>query len=77
MSFEEWSDCFIWRCDKCGHEVVFKPHDFWGCVAELKSRGWGFSREDGEDGYSWSHSCPRHRKTLAQVLAMPLKQTGR
>jgi hypothetical protein len=52
---------------------MFKPHDFYGCVAELKSRGWGFMRQD--DG-SWTHSCPRHRKSLAEVLKMPLKQSG-
>jgi hypothetical protein len=41
MSFEEYSDCFVWRCNgkDCGKEVFFKPHDFMGCVAELRARG--------------------------------------
>jgi hypothetical protein len=66
MSFEEHPDCFIWRCNgkDCGKEIFFKPHDFFGCVAELKARGWTFHRyEDGD----WSHTCAycnhKHRQT--------------
>ena len=64
MSFEEWEDCFIWRCDECGHIAAFKPNDFWACVDELKSRGWGFSREEGD----WTHSCGRcrHKRKMEQ-----------
>jgi hypothetical protein len=66
MSFEEHNDCFIWRCNgkDCRNEVIFPPTDFWGCVAELKSRQWSFYREDDGD---WSHYCGRcnykHRQT--------------
>jgi len=74
MSFEEHDDCFLWRSDKCGHEAVFPPKDFWDCVAELKSRRWGFSPPHGDD--DWGHTCGRCRKTSAEVLAMPLKQQG-
>jgi hypothetical protein len=74
MSFEEHPDCFIWRCDKCGHEAVFPPNDFWDCVAELKARRWGFSPPQGGD--DWSHYCGRCRKPLAEVLKMTLKQSG-
>jgi hypothetical protein len=68
MSFEEYSDCFIWRCNgkHCGgKEVVFAPTDFWGCVAELKSRGWRFYRD--EQTNDWSHYCAfcdhKHKQT--------------
>jgi len=37
VSFEEYPEAFLWRCDKCGYEVAFKPHDFYACVAELKA----------------------------------------
>ena len=74
MSFEEYPEAFLWRCDKCGYEVAFKPNDFWACVAELKARRWGFSPpREGED---WTHTCGRCRKSLAEVLKMPLKQVG-
>ena len=63
MSFEDYDDCFLWRCDDCGKQTAFKPHDFYDCVQELKDRGWGFARED--DG--WRHMCGRcnykHRQT--------------
>ena len=74
MSFEEYPEAFLWRCDNCGYEVAFKPHDFWACVAELKARRWGFSPP--HDGDDWGHTCGRCRKTSAQVLAMPLKKVG-
>jgi len=57
MSFEEWDIAFLWRCDKCGYEVMFKPHDFMGCVAELRARGWSFHLNDDEGGRDWTHSC--------------------
>jgi hypothetical protein len=78
MSFEEWGDCFIWTCDECGHIAAFKPNDFWACVDELKSRGWGFSREEGD----WTHSCGRcrhkHRQTsiLNQTIGRPREVKG-
>ena len=58
MSFEDWEDCFIWRCDgkDCRKEVIFAPTDFWGCVAEMKSGGWRFYRHDDGD---WHHFCQR------------------
>jgi hypothetical protein len=80
MSFEEHSDCFLWRCDgkDCEKEVLFKPHDFMGCVAELRSRGWSFHLDEDTgregSGRQWSHYCGRCRKSLAEVLRMPLKQ---
>jgi hypothetical protein len=74
MSFEEHDDCFLWRCDKCGHEALFPPKDFWDCVAELKARRWGFTPPHGGD--DWEHTCGRCRKSLAEVLKMPLKQVG-
>jgi hypothetical protein len=67
MSFEEHPDCFIWRCNGkgCGKEVIFPPTDFWGCVAELKSRQWSFYRD--EETGDWTHHCGRcvykHRQT--------------
>ena len=64
MSFEEHSDCFIWRCNKCGKEIIFKPQDFMGCVAELKARGWSFHLNDDR---TWDHTCAycnyKHRQT--------------
>jgi hypothetical protein len=71
MTFYEHSDCFLWQCDgkDCDLEVAFKPNDFMGCVAELRSRGWSFKLEE-DSGYegcgrSWSHycaSCTRKRR---------------
>ena len=64
MSFEEWNDVFIWRCDQCGKEAIFPPSDFFERVDELKARSWSFHRND--DG-TWDHSCGRcvqkHRQT--------------
>jgi hypothetical protein len=74
--FTELEDLFLWRCDTCGKEVMFKPHDFMGCVAELRARGWSFHLNDDEGGRDWSHRCGRCRKPLAEILKMPLKQVG-
>jgi hypothetical protein len=74
MSFEEFDDCFVWRCDRCKREAIFPPDDFWGAVRELKSRGWLFERD--EDG--WSHTCSRCRKTMgAEILGMPVIRKAR
>jgi hypothetical protein len=60
MSFFEYDDCFVWRCNgDCGKEVIFKPHDFMGCVAELRSRGWSFHCDD--EDRTWTHYCQRCR----------------
>ena len=70
MSFEEYEDSFVWKCDFCGRSAEFPPDDFWSALAELKSRGWRISRED--DG--WTHRCSRCRKSAAELLDMPLKR---
>ena len=54
MSFEEYEDCFVWKCNTCHKEVLFPPNDFFDCVAELKARGWTFSRDN--EGV-WNHTC--------------------
>ena len=74
MSFSECPEAFVWTCDKCGYEVWFKPRNFWACVEELKARRWGFIPPHGGD--DWEHTCGRCRKTLAEILKMPLKQVG-
>ena len=67
MSFEEYSDCFIWRCNgkDCRKEVVFPPDNFRDCVAELKYRRWSFYRD--EETGDWRHYCAycqlKHRQT--------------
>jgi hypothetical protein len=74
MTFTEHTDCFIWQCDgeDCEKEVMFAPHDFMACVAELKSRGWGFSvyeitgREEG--GRTWHHYCAACRQKIARRI---------
>jgi hypothetical protein len=70
MSFEEHDDCFIWRCNgkDCQKEVIFAPTDFWGCVGEMKSRGWSFFRDD-EDG-EWTHYCQRCQYKRRQTSIM-------
>jgi hypothetical protein len=77
MSFTEYDDAFVWRCDgkDCTKEVFFKPHDFMGCVAELRARGWSFHCDD--EDRTWTHRCGRCRKPLAELLKMPLKEVGR
>ena len=69
MSFFEFEDAFVWQCDKCPHEAVFPPGNFWGCIAELKARRWTFIRGEGD----WSHWCPDCKgKTAAEILDMPM-----
>jgi hypothetical protein len=58
MSFEEFSDRFVWSCDGCGLSAEFAPRDFMTCWTELRARGWRARREAGEEG-GWSHSCGR------------------
>jgi hypothetical protein len=59
MSFEEFDDRFIWKCDNCSLTVEFAPHSFHSCWSELRARGWRAKREQAEDGVDWSHSCGR------------------
>jgi hypothetical protein len=73
MSFEECSDCFLWKCDHCPHTTEFAPHDFRDCVDELKSRGWGFQRDD-EGG--WTHWCPRCRKAGMERISSLFRKSG-
>jgi hypothetical protein len=70
MSFFEHSDCFLWACDgkDCPKEVMFKPHDFFACVAELHARGWSFFRDD-ETG-EWTHYCQRCQYKRRQTSIM-------
>jgi hypothetical protein len=79
MSFYEYDDCFVWQCDNCQRQVQFPPEHFWQCIAELKSRGWTFSRND--DG-GWMHYCSSRdcqkiaveilRKKAVEILEMPM-----
>ena len=62
--FEEYDDCFVWRCNTCGKTAEFPPGDFWGALAELKSRGWKVSR--GPD--DWEHYCGACRKKMAEAF---------
>jgi hypothetical protein len=69
VSFEEFDDCFVWQCDRCGLKATFPPGNFWGAVAELKARRWLFERD--QDG--WGHTCARCKKTMAaEILEMPV-----
>jgi hypothetical protein len=77
MAFDEYPEAFLWRCDHCGYEVAFKPHDFYACVAELKARGWTFNPPERRGVDTWGHRCGRCRKPLAEMLKMPLKEVGR
>jgi DNA-directed RNA polymerase subunit RPC12/RpoP len=72
LSFEEWTDVFLWRCDQCGKEVMFKPHDFMSCVAELKARHWSFHHND--DG-TWDHSCGQcnHKHQQTSIMDRTIK----
>jgi hypothetical protein len=72
MSFDESKDGFVWQCDRCGLVAEFPPVGFWRALDELKARGWRMTREDGEDGYCWTHHCGRCRKTGAEILDMPV-----
>jgi Fe2+ or Zn2+ uptake regulation protein len=73
MSFEEFEDAFVWRCDDCGLVAEFPPRDFWRCKDEIKARGWRFEREEG----TWWHKCARCAKkneNAANVLDRPIKR---
>ena len=72
MSFTEFEDCFLWSCNSCAKEVAFKPHDFFGCVAELKARGWSFTHEHDGD---WSHTCGycNHKRRRTDIMDRTLK----
>jgi hypothetical protein len=78
MTFREYDDCFIWRCDKCRHEAVFPPGDFWSCVAELKARRWEFIRDD--EGGDWSHKCWKCRKAsevnVSEMVLVPKRRVS-
>ena len=68
MSFEEHSDCFIWRCDGCRLEAVFPPGNFWDALAQLKARGWQITRLD-----DWVHRCGQcKKKSEEKILSMPI-----
>jgi hypothetical protein len=73
MAFDEFEDCFVWKCDRCGCKAVFPPGNFWAALAELKSRGWEIDRD--EDG--WGHTCRKCRKTSAELMSMPVRRVGR
>src|SRR6478672_3683971 len=75
MSFDEYEDAFVWKCNGCGLTVEFAPGNFRGCVDELKSRGWRFIRDHGDpEGGGWSHKCGRcSRKSEASMLDRPLR----
>jgi hypothetical protein len=70
MSFDEYEDCLVWRCDRCNQKAVFPPNSFWDGLAEIKSRGWEIDRD--EDG--WTHICKKCRKTGAEIMSMPVKR---
>jgi hypothetical protein len=84
MSFYEQNDCFIWQCDgkDCEMEAIFKPTDFMGCVAELKSRGWSFRLEEDsgreDSGRHWSHYCQRcsWKRRKPVDLSRPFRTVG-
>jgi hypothetical protein len=66
VSFEEFEDCFVWRCDRCRQEAVFPPGNFWTALAELKSRGWQITRLD-----DWVHRCAKCKKIVeAEIMNM-------
>jgi hypothetical protein len=71
MSFEEFDDCFVWCCDRCGLKAIFPHGDFWSAVRELKSRGWLLERDES----GWGHTCRRCKKTMgAEILDMPVRK---
>jgi hypothetical protein len=72
MSFSEYDDCFVWECDRCGRSVHYPPGDFWGALADLKSRGWGIKR----DGEGWTHYCAKHKPSVTQLLDRKPKVVG-
>jgi hypothetical protein len=74
MSFDEFEDCFVWRCDRCGKSTQFPPDDFWGALRELKVRGWQFERD--EEG--WGHTCGNcARKFAREILDRPVVRMPR
>ena len=73
MSFDEYDDCFVWRCDRCSQKAVFPPGNFWAGLAEIKSRGWEIDRN--EDG--WSHCCARCKKSSTEIMNMPVVRGSR
>ena len=78
MSFEEYDDAFVWRCDGgCGLTAEFPPRNFYACKDEIKARGWRITR-DGVDG-AWSHMCARCVKkeaagAVVNILGRPIKR---
>jgi hypothetical protein len=77
MSFEEFPDCFVWRCNGCQLTVEFAPGNFYACVAELKSRGWLFERDN--ESRDWSHRCGKCKladaeRIMNEVIPMPKKR---
>jgi hypothetical protein len=76
MSFSEYEDVFVWSCEKCDLTAQFPPNDFYGCVAEIKARGWLIERDsEGE----WHHYCGRCRSKVnsAKVMDMPFSSIKR
>jgi hypothetical protein len=75
MSFDEFEDCFVWRCDGCGLTAEFtrgQPGTFRAAVDELKARGWRISRDrHGE----WNHRCAKCAKAVdAGILDRTLRR---
>jgi hypothetical protein len=73
MAFEEFEDCFVWRCDTCAKSAIFPPDDFWRALRELKSRGWLVERWENE----WAHTCAKCRKSSAEILDRPVRPLKR
>jgi hypothetical protein len=78
MSFTEHPNCFLWACDgdNCEKEVMFKPHDFMGCVAELRARGWSFHLSEDEGGRDWSHYCAycNHKRKQTSIMNQRIRE---
>src|SRR5262249_13056828 len=76
MSFIELETAFAWRCDTpdCERIAAFKPHDFFGCVAELRARGWSFHLDEDtgreDSGRTWRHYCQRcaHKRRQTSIM---------
>ena len=75
MSFDEFEDAFVWRCDGCGLSAEFErgpPGTFRACVDELKSRGWRISRDRYSD---WDHRCAKCKaEAYKGILDRPLRR---
>ena len=65
MSFDEYDDSFVWRCDDCRLTVEFPTGDFYACLGELKARGWRMTRDDRDR--VWSHKCGKCVRKAAEV----------